>query len=221
MTERYAEARWWVLEEDGEHIRCRLCPRGCRLRDGQTGFCGVRARVGGDAADAELRAPDRLRDRSDREEAALPLPARLADPLVRHARLHARLPLLPELDAQPSRQRRGGDPLGAARGGRRARDRQGDTLDRLHLQRADESSASTSWMSRALARQAGLRNVAVTNGYVTETARARDLRRTRRRECRSESLQRGVLPARRAGPRSSRSSTRSSGSRARRRSGSR
>jgi pyruvate formate lyase activating enzyme len=46
MTERYAEARWWVLEEDGEHIRCRLCPRGCRLRDGQTGYCRVRRRSG-------------------------------------------------------------------------------------------------------------------------------------------------------------------------------
>ncbi len=35
------EARYWETEADGR-IRCRLCPRDCRLSDGQAGFCFVR-----------------------------------------------------------------------------------------------------------------------------------------------------------------------------------
>lgn len=46
MSGAYAEARWWQLEEGGGRIRCRLCPRGCRLADRQTGYCRVRRRAG-------------------------------------------------------------------------------------------------------------------------------------------------------------------------------
>jgi len=35
------EARYWEAEADGR-IRCTLCPRDCRLRDGQAGFCFIR-----------------------------------------------------------------------------------------------------------------------------------------------------------------------------------
>jgi pyruvate formate lyase activating enzyme len=38
-------ARWWSWAEDGR-IQCDLCPRECRLADGQRGFCFVRAREG-------------------------------------------------------------------------------------------------------------------------------------------------------------------------------
>ncbi|MDF2692041.1 MAG: Radical Pyruvate-formate lyase-activating enzyme like protein [Labilithrix sp.] len=38
-------ARWWHLEQDGR-IQCDLCPRDCRLREGQHGLCFVRAREG-------------------------------------------------------------------------------------------------------------------------------------------------------------------------------
>jgi pyruvate formate lyase activating enzyme len=38
-------ARWWTRLDDGR-IECRLCPRFCRLQDGQRGFCFVRQRVG-------------------------------------------------------------------------------------------------------------------------------------------------------------------------------
>lgn len=38
-------ARWWRRLEDGR-IQCDLCPRDCRLREGQRGFCFVRAREG-------------------------------------------------------------------------------------------------------------------------------------------------------------------------------
>lgn len=39
------EARWWHRAEDGR-VQCDLCPRHCRLREGQRGFCFVRQRQG-------------------------------------------------------------------------------------------------------------------------------------------------------------------------------
>src|SRR5512140_879920 len=38
-------ARWWLIRPDGR-VECQLCPRFCKLRDGQPGFCFVRRRVG-------------------------------------------------------------------------------------------------------------------------------------------------------------------------------
>jgi pyruvate formate lyase activating enzyme len=38
-------ARWWHATDDGR-IQCDLCPRDCRLGDGQRGLCFVRAREG-------------------------------------------------------------------------------------------------------------------------------------------------------------------------------
>jgi pyruvate formate lyase activating enzyme len=38
-------ARWWHALDDGR-IQCDLCPRDCRLHDGQRGFCFVRQRAG-------------------------------------------------------------------------------------------------------------------------------------------------------------------------------
>jgi len=35
--------RWWHAVEDGERIMCDLCPRACVLKDGDRGFCFVRA----------------------------------------------------------------------------------------------------------------------------------------------------------------------------------
>jgi pyruvate formate lyase activating enzyme len=40
-------ARWWRREEDG-HITCLLCPRFCRLGEGQAGFCFIRRREAGE-----------------------------------------------------------------------------------------------------------------------------------------------------------------------------
>jgi pyruvate formate lyase activating enzyme len=39
------DARWWHRLDDGR-IQCDLCPRDCRLHDGQRGLCFVRARAG-------------------------------------------------------------------------------------------------------------------------------------------------------------------------------
>lgn len=38
-------ARYWVTDTDGR-VRCEVCPRECRLREGQRGFCYVRMREG-------------------------------------------------------------------------------------------------------------------------------------------------------------------------------
>lgn len=38
--------RWWRTLEDGR-ILCELCPRDCRLSEGQRGFCFVRQNIGG------------------------------------------------------------------------------------------------------------------------------------------------------------------------------
>jgi len=40
------EALWWHTEPDGK-ILCTLCPRFCRIGDGQAGFCYIRKNVGG------------------------------------------------------------------------------------------------------------------------------------------------------------------------------
>lgn len=40
------EARWWQTEADGR-ILCTLCPRFCRLKPGQAGFCYVRQNIDG------------------------------------------------------------------------------------------------------------------------------------------------------------------------------
>jgi pyruvate formate lyase activating enzyme len=39
-------ARWWERDADGR-VHCYLCPRHCRLRDGQSGYCLVRANRAG------------------------------------------------------------------------------------------------------------------------------------------------------------------------------
>lgn len=45
MTTFGKAANYWQLDEDGR-VQCVLCPRRCRLREGQRGFCFVRSRRG-------------------------------------------------------------------------------------------------------------------------------------------------------------------------------
>jgi pyruvate formate lyase activating enzyme len=45
MNAEMNNAHWWHSLDDGR-IQCDLCPRECRLKDGQRGFCFVRAREG-------------------------------------------------------------------------------------------------------------------------------------------------------------------------------
>jgi pyruvate formate lyase activating enzyme len=50
------EARWWDVSPDGR-VHCFLCPRHCRLRDGQAGFCSIRANRGGRLYSLAYAAP--------------------------------------------------------------------------------------------------------------------------------------------------------------------
>ena len=45
VAESHFPARWWHLLDDGR-MQCDLCPRDCRLHEGQRGLCFVRKRVG-------------------------------------------------------------------------------------------------------------------------------------------------------------------------------
>ena len=45
MTDEAYPGRWWHALEDGR-IQCDLCPRDCKLNEGQRGFCFVRQRLG-------------------------------------------------------------------------------------------------------------------------------------------------------------------------------
>jgi pyruvate formate lyase activating enzyme len=45
VTTALHPARWWHRLDDGR-LECDLCPRACRLHDGQRAFCFVRQRVG-------------------------------------------------------------------------------------------------------------------------------------------------------------------------------
>src|SRR5262245_60830650 len=45
MSDQSYPGRWWHQNPDGR-IQCDLCPRDCRLLDGQHGLCFVRAREG-------------------------------------------------------------------------------------------------------------------------------------------------------------------------------
>ena len=46
MATEFAEARWWQKGNDGRII-CQLCPRGCKISDDQSGFCRVRRHENG------------------------------------------------------------------------------------------------------------------------------------------------------------------------------
>lgn len=46
LNDQQPSARWWTTQEDGR-ILCNLCPRACRLKSGDRGFCFVRLNEGG------------------------------------------------------------------------------------------------------------------------------------------------------------------------------
>jgi len=50
MSEKSYPARWWHALDDGR-IQCDLCPRDCRLHEGQRGACFARMRPEGELAD--------------------------------------------------------------------------------------------------------------------------------------------------------------------------
>ena len=51
------EGRYWHMLDDGR-VQCDLCPRYCKLHEGQRGLCFVRARQAGLLSDIEAMALD-------------------------------------------------------------------------------------------------------------------------------------------------------------------
>ena len=127
-------ARWWHPLDDGR-IQCDLCPRDCRLHEGQRGMCFVRQRVG----DAMVlttygRSSGFCIDPIEKKPLNHFFPGTSVLSL-RHRRLQPGLQVLPELghlqeprDGPPARRR-----LARADRRGRARERRGERG--LHLQR--------------------------------------------------------------------------------------
>ena len=88
--------RYWHAVEDGR-IQCDVCPKECRLKEGQLGHCFVRGRQG-DAIVLTTygRSSGFCVDPIEKKPLNHFLPG-LVGPLVRHGRLQPRLPVLPEL----------------------------------------------------------------------------------------------------------------------------
>ena len=64
--------KYWHTLDDGR-VQCDVCPRFCKLHEGQRGFCFVRASRGRPSRAHDVRPFERVLHRSDREEAAQPL----------------------------------------------------------------------------------------------------------------------------------------------------
>ena len=88
--------RWWHRLDDGR-IQCDLCPRDCRLHEGQRGMCFVRQRVGDAMVLTTYGRSSGFCLDPDREEAAQPFLPRLQRAVVRDGGLQPRLQVLPEL----------------------------------------------------------------------------------------------------------------------------
>ena len=147
------------------------------------------------AGAARLRALDRVRDRSDREEAAQPFLPGDARAQLRHGGLQPRLQVLPELGhlEGASSTTRACAPTRPTRSSTLAV-APGRAVDRLHLQRSGDLGRVRHRHRARGARGAACKNVLVTAGYVTDEARARAVRRRRRRQRRPQGVHRGVLP---------------------------
>ncbi len=96
--------RWWHRLDDGR-IQCDLCPRDCRLHEGQRGACFVRQREG----DAMVlttygRSSGFCIDPIEKKPLNHFYPGS-SRVLVRHGRLQPRLQVLPELGHLASRAR--------------------------------------------------------------------------------------------------------------------
>ena len=161
--------RHWHALSDGR-VQCDVCPRGCRLREGQRGLCFVRMRAGrASCSRATAARAGSASTRSRRSRSTTSSPARR--PVVRDGGLQPRLPVLPELGhhhvaARRTRWRTPPRPTNS----RRCR-AAGLPKRRLHLQRAGDLPRVR---RRHRDRLPGARDraVAVTNGYLCPGPRA-------------------------------------------------
>ena len=88
--------RYWHRLDDGR-VQCDVCPRLCRLHEGQRGLCFVRARHGdGMVLTTYGRSSGFCIDPVEKKPLNHFLPGN-AGPVVRHRRLQPDLQVLPEL----------------------------------------------------------------------------------------------------------------------------
>ena len=162
---------YWHRLDDGR-IQCDVCPRACKLHEGQRGLCFVRERVDDQMVLTTLRPLVRVLRRPDREEAAQPLPSRLGGAVVRHRRLQPRLQVLPELGHLEVARDRHADRIGVA----------GRPLAEARVRLGCRSVAFTYndpviFAEYAMdvadaCRERGIKTVAVTAGYINAAPRA-------------------------------------------------
>lgn len=94
--------RWWTKQADGR-ILCQLCPRACRLKAGDRGFCFVRMNQNGKMVlDTYGRSTGFCIDPIEKKPlnhflAGTPVSARDTGPQFRHRRMQFGLQILPKL----------------------------------------------------------------------------------------------------------------------------
>ena len=97
MPERYP-AHYWHKTADGR-IQCDLCPRDCKLREGQRGACFVRMRESENGPDDLWAFSGFCIDPIEKKPLNHFYPGS-SDAVLRHGRLQPRLQVLPELGYQ-------------------------------------------------------------------------------------------------------------------------
>ncbi len=111
-------ARYWHLLGDGR-MQCDLCPRDCRLHEGQRGACFVRQRIGDEMVLTTYgRSSGFCIDPIEKKPLNHFYPGS-AVLVVRHRRLQPGLQVLPELGYQQVARHGSADGSGEPRGYRR------------------------------------------------------------------------------------------------------
>ena len=163
--------RYWHALSDGR-VQCDVCPRRCRLREGQRGLCFVAHAPGRCRRPHHLRALQRVLRRPDREEAAQPLPPRDRRALVRDGRAATS----PASSARTGTSPRRGSwtRWPTPRRPRSSPPRpSGSAAAASPSPTTTRSSSSSTPSTRAVAcRARGIKTVAVTAGYVCPEPRA-------------------------------------------------
>ena len=93
----------WRLLDDGR-VQCDVCPRACKLREGQRGLCFVRAREGGEIVSTTYGRSSGFCVDPIEKKPLQPLSPRDPGPLVRHRGMQSRVQVLPELGHEQVRE---------------------------------------------------------------------------------------------------------------------
>ena len=167
----YHPTKYWHKLDDGR-VQCDVCPRACKMHEGQRGLCFVRGVEDGEVKLYTYGRSSGFCVDPDREEAAESFPAGHLGAVVRHRRLQSRLQVLPELGHE--QVARDGHARGSRDAGACSRRRRSASDARASRTRTTirSSSWSTRSMSPTPAASVGVRSVAVTAGYMCPQPRA-------------------------------------------------